>query len=154
MPVEHRLYEGERIGAVDMFRQWFVKSSLSASDLKRTLAARSWLWFGSARPVNGCIGTVERTVVRRARHHTRMTMDLESLQAELEQLFTLEELVQLSRDFLGMDPDVVGGTSGIGVHPLPSRLSPLSAWDSQSSRAAGCAAVWTACALWLWARAR
>ena len=41
-------------------------------------------------------------------------MDLESLQAELEQLFTLEELVHLSRDLLGLDPDVVGGTSGIG----------------------------------------
>ena len=41
-------------------------------------------------------------------------MDLESLQAELEQLFTLEELVHLSRDVLGLDPDVVGGTSGIG----------------------------------------
>jgi tetratricopeptide (TPR) repeat protein len=45
---------------------------------------------------------------------TRMTMDLETLQAELEQLFDLDELMQLASDVLGFEPDAVGGTSGKG----------------------------------------
>jgi tetratricopeptide (TPR) repeat protein len=45
---------------------------------------------------------------------TRMTMDLETLQAELEQLFDLDELMQLASDVLGFEPDAIGGTSGKG----------------------------------------
>lgn len=38
-------------------------------------------------------------------------MDLPSLCAELERLFELEELMDLSRDSLGLDPEFVGGTA-------------------------------------------
>lgn len=39
---------------------------------------------------------------------------LEVLRAELERLFELEELLTLSRDLLGFDPHVVGGSASLG----------------------------------------
>ena len=36
------------------------------------------------------------------------------LRAELERLFELEELLNLSRDLLGFDPDAIGGTAAKG----------------------------------------
>lgn len=39
MPVVHQLYAGERIGIVEMYRSWFVRKTLSAAELRRTLAA-------------------------------------------------------------------------------------------------------------------
>ncbi len=39
---------------------------------------------------------------------------LEVLRAELERLFELDELLTLSRDVLGFDPDVVGGKTSLG----------------------------------------
>src|SRR5690606_13984429 len=41
-------------------------------------------------------------------------MDLDVLRAELERLFELEELMVLSQDVLGFDPERVGGTSTLG----------------------------------------
>ncbi len=41
-------------------------------------------------------------------------MELEILQAELERLFELEELLSLSRDLLGFEPDAVGGSAAKG----------------------------------------
>lgn len=41
-------------------------------------------------------------------------MEIDLVRAELERLFELEELTALSRDLLGFDPDVVGGTAGLG----------------------------------------
>jgi len=38
---------------------------------------------------------------------------LETLRAELERLFVLDELLDLSRDVLGFDPDVVGGQTNV-----------------------------------------
>ena len=38
MPVTHVRYAGERIGIVEMYRDWFVRKTLSAADLRRTLA--------------------------------------------------------------------------------------------------------------------
>jgi tetratricopeptide (TPR) repeat protein len=43
-----------------------------------------------------------------------MQPDLVALCAELERLFDLEELKNLSRDILGLDPDVVGGSAAKG----------------------------------------
>lgn len=40
---------------------------------------------------------------------------LEVLRAELERLFNLDDLVRLSRDDLGFDPDEIGGTSTLGA---------------------------------------
>jgi MOSC domain-containing protein YiiM len=37
--VSHEPYAGERIGAVEMFRDWFIRKKLSAADLRKTLAA-------------------------------------------------------------------------------------------------------------------
>jgi MOSC domain-containing protein YiiM len=39
MPVTHERFAGDRIGIVEMYRSWFVRKTLSAADLKRTLAA-------------------------------------------------------------------------------------------------------------------
>jgi MOSC domain-containing protein YiiM len=39
MPVAHERYAGERIGIVEMYRSWFVRKTLSTTELKRTLAA-------------------------------------------------------------------------------------------------------------------
>ena len=41
-------------------------------------------------------------------------MSIEILRAELERLFELEELLQMSRSVLGFDPDEVGGTAAKG----------------------------------------
>jgi tetratricopeptide (TPR) repeat protein/tRNA A-37 threonylcarbamoyl transferase component Bud32 len=41
-------------------------------------------------------------------------MEIEILQGELERLFELEELLALSRDLLGFDPDAVGGAAAKG----------------------------------------
>jgi tetratricopeptide (TPR) repeat protein len=41
-------------------------------------------------------------------------MEIDLLRAELERLFELEELLSLSREVLGFDPDAVGGTAGKG----------------------------------------
>ena len=41
-------------------------------------------------------------------------MEIDSLRAELERLFELEELVTMSRDLLGFEPEAIGGTAGIG----------------------------------------
>ena len=41
-------------------------------------------------------------------------MEIDLLRAELERLFELEELLSLSRELLGFDPDTVGGTAGLG----------------------------------------
>src|SRR5450432_4679445 len=38
-------------------------------------------------------------------------IETDILQAELERLFDLPELLKLSRDLLGFDPDSVGGTA-------------------------------------------
>src|SRR5215831_15378007 len=43
-----------------------------------------------------------------------MEADLVALCAELERQFDLEELKKLSRDILGIDPDVVGGNTAKG----------------------------------------
>ena len=40
-----------------------------------------------------------------------LNMHLDTLRAELEQLFELEELMGLSREVLGLEPEEVGGTS-------------------------------------------
>ncbi len=42
-------------------------------------------------------------------------MELEVLRAELERLFELDELMQLSQDVLGFDPEAVGGTATLGA---------------------------------------
>ncbi|HEX3594164.1 MAG TPA: hypothetical protein VHU80_03655, partial [Polyangiaceae bacterium] len=39
-------------------------------------------------------------------------MDVDLLRTELERLFELDELLALSRDLLGFDPDAIGGTGG------------------------------------------
>ncbi len=41
-------------------------------------------------------------------------MELDVLRAELERLFELDELMVLSHDVLGFDPEIVGGTSTLG----------------------------------------
>jgi tetratricopeptide (TPR) repeat protein/tRNA A-37 threonylcarbamoyl transferase component Bud32 len=41
-------------------------------------------------------------------------MEIETLQAELERLFDLNALLDLTRDVLGFDPDSVGGTTALG----------------------------------------
>src|SRR5690606_16644545 len=41
-------------------------------------------------------------------------MELDVLRAELERLFELDELMALSQNVLGFDPQVVGGTSTLG----------------------------------------
>jgi tetratricopeptide (TPR) repeat protein len=41
-------------------------------------------------------------------------MDIDNLRGELERLFELDELLDLSRTVLGLDPDTIGGTSGKG----------------------------------------
>ncbi len=41
-------------------------------------------------------------------------MEIDTLRAELERLFELEELLALSRDLLGFEPESVGGTAGKG----------------------------------------
>src|SRR5687768_5551559 len=41
---------------------------------------------------------------------TRTMKETDILQAELERLFELDELLQLSRDVLGFEPENVGGT--------------------------------------------
>ncbi len=41
-------------------------------------------------------------------------MSIEILRAELERLFELEELLQMSRTVLGFDPEEVGGTAAKG----------------------------------------
>lgn len=41
-------------------------------------------------------------------------MELDVLRAELERLFELDELMVLSHDVLGFDPETVGGTSTLG----------------------------------------
>ncbi|MCA9603082.1 MAG: hypothetical protein KC417_13710, partial [Myxococcales bacterium] len=38
----------------------------------------------------------------------------EILRGELERLFELEDMITLSKDLLGFDPDEVGGTAGKG----------------------------------------
>lgn len=42
-------------------------------------------------------------------------MELDVLRAELERLFELDELMQLSQDVLGFDPEAVGGTATLGA---------------------------------------
>lgn len=37
--VIHQAYAGERIGAVKMYREWFVRNTLSPAELRKTLAA-------------------------------------------------------------------------------------------------------------------
>src|SRR6478752_1738625 len=44
-----------------------------------------------------------------------MMMELDVLRAELERLFELDELMQLSQDVLGFDPEAVGGTATLGA---------------------------------------
>jgi MOSC domain-containing protein YiiM len=39
MPVAHQRYAGERIGLVEMYRSWFVRKRLNATELRRALAA-------------------------------------------------------------------------------------------------------------------
>jgi MOSC domain-containing protein YiiM len=39
MPVAHQLYAGERVGLLDMYRDWFVRKRLDAESLRRTLSA-------------------------------------------------------------------------------------------------------------------
>ncbi len=39
MPVVHMAYSGERVGIVEMYRDWFVRKTLDVAELKRTLAA-------------------------------------------------------------------------------------------------------------------
>jgi tetratricopeptide (TPR) repeat protein len=41
-------------------------------------------------------------------------MEIETLQAELERLFDLHSLLDLTRDVLGFDPDSIGGTAALG----------------------------------------
>jgi tetratricopeptide (TPR) repeat protein len=41
-------------------------------------------------------------------------MEIDLLRAELERLFELEELLSLSRELLGFDPETIGGTAGLG----------------------------------------
>jgi tetratricopeptide (TPR) repeat protein len=41
-------------------------------------------------------------------------MEIDLLRAELERLFELDELMSLSRELLGFDPEAIGGTAGIG----------------------------------------
>lgn len=41
-------------------------------------------------------------------------MEIETLQAELERLFDLNSLLDLTRDILGFDPESIGGTSALG----------------------------------------
>lgn len=43
-------------------------------------------------------------------------MNTDQLQSELEQRFTLEELVALSQNHLGLSPDLVGGAIGLGSY--------------------------------------
>ena len=43
-------------------------------------------------------------------------MEIETLQAELERLFDLNSLLDLTRDVLGFDPDSVGGTTALGSY--------------------------------------
>ena len=38
-PVTHEPYAGERLGIMELYRDWYVRKKLSASDLRRTLAA-------------------------------------------------------------------------------------------------------------------
>src|SRR5262245_42672998 len=45
-------------------------------------------------------------------------MSLDILRAELERLFELEELLSLTRDVMGFDPEQVGGTSAKGSFAL------------------------------------
>ena len=39
MAVTHQRYAGERIGIVEMYRDWFARKKLGAAQLRRTLAA-------------------------------------------------------------------------------------------------------------------
>jgi tetratricopeptide (TPR) repeat protein len=41
-------------------------------------------------------------------------MEIDVLRAELERLFEMDELLALSRDLLGFDPETIGGTAGKG----------------------------------------
>ena len=40
-------------------------------------------------------------------------MALDDLRAELERLYELDELIALSRDLLGLDPQRIGGSAAI-----------------------------------------
>ena len=51
-----------------------------------------------------------------------MMMELEVLRAELERLFELDELMQLSQDVLGFDPESVGGTATLGSFAGTAKL--------------------------------
>lgn len=59
-------------------------------------------------------------------------MDMEILRGELERLFSLDELTDLSRDLLGFDPEEVGGTSAKAsfARALTDRCSQLDALDA------------------------
>jgi tetratricopeptide (TPR) repeat protein/tRNA A-37 threonylcarbamoyl transferase component Bud32 len=59
-------------------------------------------------------------------------MDIEILRGELERLFSLDELTDLSRDLLGLDPDEVGGTSAKAsfARALTDRCGQLDALDA------------------------
>jgi tetratricopeptide (TPR) repeat protein len=50
----------------------------------------------------------------RTRDGSRPKVEIETLCAELEQLFELEELMTLSEELLGFSPDEVGGTAKVG----------------------------------------
>src|SRR5215471_9890113 len=41
-------------------------------------------------------------------------MEVDLLRTELERLFELDELLTMSRELLGFDPDSIGGTTGKG----------------------------------------
>src|SRR3954462_734707 len=58
---------------------------------------------GGGHPAGGQALTV-------ARHNTTM-IETEILRAELERLFELPDLLKLSRDVLGFEPEGVGGTA-------------------------------------------
>jgi len=59
-------------------------------------------------------------------------MDIEILRGELERLFSLDELTDLSRDLLGFDPEEVGGTSAKAsfVRALTDRCGQVDALDA------------------------
>ncbi|HEX4337885.1 MAG TPA: tetratricopeptide repeat protein [Polyangiaceae bacterium] len=59
-------------------------------------------------------GTAKRVEYGHASHFEVTKMEVDLLRTELERLFELDELLTLSRELLGFDPDAIGGTGGKG----------------------------------------